>query len=86
MDFKELIKTSLHQFITFRGRTWRPFIQVSRNIEYNKVVLLHAMKAYAVSRGIAPLILVLSVRWRWISQHHSPSSLSLRTELRVPFE
>jgi len=31
-----------------------------------KVVLLHAMKAFKRRRVIAPLILHLGARWRWV--------------------
>jgi hypothetical protein len=31
-----------------------------------KDILAHAMKAYTWSRGIAPLILNLTARWRWV--------------------
>ena len=31
-----------------------------------KVVPVHAMKAYVDSRGISPLILNLSTRWKWV--------------------
>jgi hypothetical protein len=30
------------------------------------VLPLHAMKAYVVSEGMAPLILNLGTRWRWV--------------------
>jgi hypothetical protein len=33
---------------------------------YEKIFSVHAMKAYSGSRGIAPLILNLSTRWRWV--------------------
>jgi hypothetical protein len=29
-------------------------------------VLVHVMKAYRENRGIAPLILNLGARWRWV--------------------
>lgn len=40
--------------------------QISASSIKCNISLVHAMKSYRSNRGIAPLILNLSIRWRWV--------------------
>lgn len=51
--------------------------------ERGKVV--HAMKAFRGSRGMAILIHNLGTKWRWVHQHHAPA-IYLQGRIPVPIE
>ena len=43
----------------------------AKGIDKGKVVPVHTMKAYRGRRGIGPLILNLSTRWKWVANFTS---------------
>jgi hypothetical protein len=40
----------------------------------SKVVPIDVMKTKTGSRGAAPLILILSIRWTWVAKLHDPAA------------